>query len=240
MMKVQIFKTLDQELALFEKYISQKRFDGTLLQILEAGCGRHWPLNLKGLSYVLTGVDLDKSALDFRKKKFNDLHEIIIGDLHTVDLEEKKYDVIYNSFVLEHVHNAELILENFSKWLKPGGLLIMRIPDRNSVHGFITRFTPLWFHIFCRKYIDGFQNAGKPGYGPYPIFYDPVVSRAGIHQYCQKNRFAIKEEYGYGFYLNRKGIIPVLIRLFVKSISLLSLGKLAWQYDSLTYILEKE
>lgn len=240
MQKLQIFITLDHELALFEKYIRQKGTDGTPLQICEAGCGRHWPLNMKGLKYMLTGVDLDKSALGFRKKKFNDLDEIIIGDLHSVDLEERKYDIIYNSFVLEHVHDAECILENFSKWLKPGGLLILRIPDRNSVHGFVTRFTPFWFHVFYRKYISGYRNAGKPGYCPYPVFYDPVVSRLGIHQYSKKNRFLIKEEYGSGFYLNGQGIISTLTLLFVKSFSLLSIGKLAWEHDSLIYILEKE
>ena len=37
---------------------------GRELQILEAGCGRKWPIDLSGVRYRLTGVDLDAKALE--------------------------------------------------------------------------------------------------------------------------------------------------------------------------------
>jgi 2-polyprenyl-3-methyl-5-hydroxy-6-metoxy-1,4-benzoquinol methylase len=238
MKKIKSLKSWAQECRLLEKYIKQKATNGLPLHILEAGCGQYWPLDLKDIQFTLTGNDIDEDVLHLRRAKYNDLNEMIVGDLRFLDLEENRYDVIYNSYVLEHIDGAERVLENFSNWLKPRGILILRIPDRNSVKGFVTRVTPFWFHMFYAKYIVRLRNAGYGG--PYPTFYDAVVSRAGIYEFCRKNRFIIKDEFGHGSCLNSRGITGILTYLFVRSVSLLSLGKLAWEYTDLTYILKKE
>ena len=240
MKKVKLLKSWNQDCRIMEKYIKQKAIDRSPLHILEAGCGQFWPLDLKGIQFTITGVDIDKGALQLRRTQYNDLSEMIVGDLRSVDLEKNRYDVIYNSYVLEHIDGAERVLEKFSNWLKPGGILILRMPDRNSVRGFVTRITPFWFHMFYSKYIARFRDAGKTGFGPYPTFYDPIVSRAGIQEYCRNNHFIIKEEYGQRPELGVEGITGFLIHLFVRGVSLLSLGKLVWEYNDLTYILEKE
>jgi 2-polyprenyl-3-methyl-5-hydroxy-6-metoxy-1,4-benzoquinol methylase len=92
------------------------RGDNGSLNILEAGCGRRWPFDLAGTEYRLTGVDLDQAALEIRKTRERDLHEAIHGDLRTVALPAGAYDVIYNSYVLEHVDGAEQVLRNFLLW----------------------------------------------------------------------------------------------------------------------------
>jgi 2-polyprenyl-3-methyl-5-hydroxy-6-metoxy-1,4-benzoquinol methylase len=207
-----------------EKYIKQKAINRSPLHILEAGCGQYWPLDLKDIQFTLTGVDIDEDALQLRRSRYNDLSKIIVGDLRSVDLQKNRYDVIYNSYVLEHIDGAEGVLDKFSNWLKPGGILILRIPDRNSVRGFFTRVTPFWFHVFYNKYIVRFRDAGKSGFGPYPTFYNPVVSRAGIREYCRNNHFIIKEEYGQGSDFG-EGITGFLIYLIARTVSLLSLGK---------------
>jgi hypothetical protein len=33
------------------------------IKILEGGCGRKWPVDLSGVTYHLTGIDLDEHAL---------------------------------------------------------------------------------------------------------------------------------------------------------------------------------
>jgi SAM-dependent methyltransferase len=240
MKKVQLLKNWEEDCSLMENYIKQKAIAGLPLQILEAGCGQYWPLNLKGIQFALTGVDLNKNVLNPRRVRSSDLSEMIVGDLRFLDLEKNRYDVIYNSYVLEHIDGADRVLENFSNWLKPGGVLILRIPDRNSVWGFVTRFTPFWFRMLHTKYIKGCRKAGTTGFGPFLTFHDPIVSRTGIREYCRKNHFVMKEERGHSFYLDGQGIIPFLIYLFVRTVSLLSLGKLAREYNDLTYILEKQ
>jgi len=215
-------------------------YDGkTELIILEAGCGRKWPLNLAGVKYNLIGVDLDEIALKSRINDKKDLDEVIVSDLQNFDIGNRKVDVIYNSFVLEHVENAELVLENFNNILKSGGLLILKIPDRNTVFGFITRLSPFWFHILYMKYLQGFKNAGKPGFGPYPTYYNKIVSRDGIRNFCKSHGFRIDIELGYCSYLRTNNIRTKSVKIFAILINIISFGKLPWRYNNLTYILTK-
>jgi len=118
--KIKLLKSWAQGSRLLEKHVKQKATDGAPLHILEAGCGQNWPLELKDIQFILTGTDIDRDMLLLRKVKHNDLDEMIVGDLRFLDLEKHRYDVIYNSYVLEHIDGAEGVLGNFSNWLKPG------------------------------------------------------------------------------------------------------------------------
>lgn len=239
MSTVEMFDSYIQEVKLLENSI-KNLYDGkTELIILEAGCGRQWPIDLTGIKYKVIGVDLDEKALKSRISDKKDLDEYIVADLQNFDIGNRKVDVIYNSFVLEHVENAAFMLENFNKILKPGGLLILRLPDRNTVYGFITRLTPLWFHIFYKKYLTGRKYAGKPGYGPYPTYYNKIVSRDGIRKFCKSNDFIIIEEYGSCRYLSNNDIKTKFVRTFSIIVNFISFGKLAWKYNNLTYVLSK-
>lgn len=239
MKTLQLFKNHAEEQELLENTIREKAGAGLPLRILEAGCGRKWPLNLEGVDFSLTGVDFDKTALDVRKEKIGDLDEAVHGDLRNVSLTNESFDVIYNSFVLEHIQDAKRVLQNFTNWLKPGGILLLRIPDRYSVYGFVTRVTPLWFHVAYKKYLKGNKNAGKPGFDPYPTFHEPIVSREGIHDYCRENGLQILAEYGEGSYLAGSGLVWRLVRMFVITLSTLSLGALQWRHNNLTYVIRK-
>jgi SAM-dependent methyltransferase len=228
-----------QEIDLIEQSI-RNLYDGSSeLTIIEAGCGRKWLLNLVGINYRIIGIDLDEDALDIRVNEKKDLDEAIVADLQDFDLGERKVDVIYNSFVLEHVKNAELMMENFDKALKSGGLLILRLPDRNTVFGTITRLTPLWFHVFFKKYIQGRDKSGMPGFGPYPTYYKKIVSRDGIRDFCKSYGYEISEEYGSCSYLRQNNLRTKVVKFFSVIVSMLSLGKLPWYYNNLTYVLTK-
>ena len=238
--KLKLFHNLKQEAGILETYIKQKAHPEKTLQILEAGCGQKWPLHLNEVKHKIYGVDVDEDALKIRKNVAKDLDEIMVGDLRDINLEQNKYDVIYSSFVLEHIKNAEQVLQNFVKWAAPGGLIIIRVPDRNTVYGFITRITPYRVHVLYKKFVEGKANAGKPGFGPYPTVHDVIISRSGLRSFCKKYNLMIKEEYGHGFYYKKgKGIFPLLKRLFVYGVYGISLGNLGFRYNNLTYVLEK-
>ena len=55
-----------EERAVMAAHIKELSRGTGALNILEAGCGNNWGLDLKGVPYVLTGVDLDQHALDVR------------------------------------------------------------------------------------------------------------------------------------------------------------------------------
>ena len=235
-----MLRSYEEEDELLASYV-RDLFDGkNELSILEAGCGQKWPMKLHDVKYSLVGVDLDQDALQYRVYESKDLDEAILGDLRTVNLGGRKFDVIYNAFVLEHVENAELVLENFSRWLKPGGLILLKLPDRNSVFGFITNLTPFWFHVVYHKYVLARRHAGEPGFGPYPTYYDHVVSREGIREFCKAHQLSVREERGLGTYVIANNLRARLIRFVAIAVSALSLGRLPWRHNNLTYVLQKQ
>lgn len=240
MSPLEILKTHEDENEILEKSI-RELYDGQdRLLILEAGCGREWPLDLKDIQYRLIGVDLDEAALNSRINEQKDLDEVIVANLQDFDIGDRQTDVIYNSFVIEHLENPERMLDNFCRMSRPGGLIIIRLPDPHTVYGLFTRITPHWFHVFYKKYIHGFKEAGQPGYGPYPTHSNPLVSRSGIRQYCREKNLKIIQEYGFCEYLYYKRFRTRLLKVFAVCFSLLSFGRLPWQHDNLTYILKKE
>ncbi len=230
-----------EEHEMIERLIRKKASNSEPIHILEAGCGRKWPFRLERIQYILTGVDMDKDALEIRKNTLSDLHETIEGDLCSVDLDADRYDVIYCVDVLEHIKRADLVIKNFVKWAKPNGIIIIKIPDPYSVRGYVTRITPHWFHMFYYRFILGSKNAGKPGYGPYPTYYHPIVSRSGIRDFCNDggNNIVVDAEYGDGYTRSEGDSGKTLINLFKRVINIISIGILSDKHTNLLYILHK-
>ena len=225
---------------LARRYIMRMFQPGEKLEILEAGCGQHWELDLGDADYRLTGVDLDAEALRIRKDVRGDLHEAILADLSIADLESEQFDVIYNSFVLEHVVRVDNVLTNFAKWMKPGGILILRFPDPDSVRGFVTRRSPHLIHVLYYRHILHYREAGRPGFPPYPTIYHPLVSRLGIRDFCAQNGLVIREEWGDGQHLLLgNGLIGAVSKIIMSLVGLLSFRRLSADHTNLLYIIEK-
>lgn len=212
---------------------------GRQLRILEAGCGREWPLKLDGVDYHLTGIDLDGEALQARLERKGDLDEAIVGDLCAPGMiPPGSFDVIYSSFVLEHLADAEGALVSMINGLKSGGLLLLRIPDRYSVYGWTSRSTPFWLHVAYYRLILGRPNAGKPGFAPYPTHHREVVSRAGIRAFCERHGCVVAHEHAHTYYLH-EGRFKLLMRIYARALSALSFGHLSWRHNNLTYVIRK-
>jgi len=238
--KPQQLSTWQNEMETMSHHIMQKALSSnSTLNILEAGCGNMTGLTLDGIQYTLTGVDIDKDALDIRNKQERSLDISIIGDLRDVKIEENRFDVIYNSYVLEHIDGAEGVLSNFVRWLKPGGILILRIPNRDSVRGFLTRITPFWFHVFYAKHMQGYKDAGKPGFAPYPTYYDKVVSRRGIYEFCNSYGLHVKAEYSGGHGRKNRWISMIADKMADWILHSATLNLLFSKHTILIYSIEK-
>jgi SAM-dependent methyltransferase len=220
--------------------IEKARVNGTL-NILEAGCGRKWFIDLRGVNYKLTGVDIDKNALDIRKNKLKDLDIAINADLQSVLLEKNSFDIIYNENVLEHVNGADVVLSNFVNWLKPKGIMILLFPNRDSAYAFLVRITPHWVHVFFKKYIERNKNknAGKPGYDPYPVYFNKVVSRQGIYEFCERNGLNIKAEYRWDNRPVENLVVWIFTQIMIWCLHLFSFTRLSVNYRNLLYIIMK-
>ena len=214
------------------------------IKILEAGCGRKWLIDLGSIKFKITGVDNDKKAIEIRQKNVGNIEKYIIGDLRTVGFKKEEFDLIYCCEVIEHIRGAKEVIDNFFEWLIPGGLLVLVFPDRDTAIGTITRITPHWFHVAFIKHIFKNPNAGKPGFAPYPTYYDKIVSRHGFCKYIRERNYKIFLEYrGPAFdkylqqKLNRYAIF--ILKVVFHIIQYFSSGRISAEHGGLIYVIQK-
>ncbi|GLU46889.1 hypothetical protein Nans01_12400 [Nocardiopsis ansamitocini] len=214
----------------------------TELRILEAGCGRQWTLGtveVEGVTPHITGIDADGRSLRMRIDERADLHEAIVGDLRTVELPEAAYDVVFCSWVLEHVSGAEQVLDRLFAALRPGGTLLLRIPDRDSVYGFLTRIAPFGLHVAYKRHVRGRVNAGRPGFGPFPTVYDRVVSYRGVLDYCARNEVEVLQTLSCNHHLRYFGRMSPIVDAGLRTVAAASLGRLTARHNNLAFVLRK-
>jgi len=210
---------------------------GKIVQILEAGCGRKWDLQNLDFKFELTGVDQDAEALRLRRSVSKDLNHSLQGDLRDVAFDDAQFDVIYCSYVLEHIERAEQVLDSFRAWLRPGGVIVLRIPDGSCAYGSITRMTPHWFHVLYYRWILGQTTAGKPGYPPYRTVFDDVVCADGILKYADRCHL-MPIVTARTMVEVKRGWRGLLVKLALRLVNFLTLGHRPDEHCTLTFVLQ--
>jgi SAM-dependent methyltransferase len=213
--------------------------DGAPLRVLEAGCGQMWPIDVSGYELHITGIDLDAEAMSIRRELHGDLDVEIVGDLRTVEIPQGAFDVVYCSFVLEHIAGAAGVLDRLVAAVRPGGRVILRIPDGKTVYGFVVRRTPYMAHVWFRRIIGRERNAGKPGHAPYRTYYDDVVSLPGIRAYARNNGLEVVALFGSNQYLKSFGKARSPIAWVVRTIGNITGGRLRGTHNNLVVILQR-
>ena len=236
---MKVLKDYGEELKILQQHVRGQAVPGKVLRVLEAGCGREWYFQMDGIPYELTGIDMDPAALAARSAERGDLTHSIVGDLRTAQLDAGTYDVIYNAFVLEHVAGAEKVLENFVRWLAPGGVMIVRVPDRDSAQGFLARCTPHWFHVLYYRVVWKMKDAGKPGFAPYPTIYDDVVSKPGLRAFCARHGLLVREEIGVGSFRRGHGLLSKLTPAVARILSWVSFGRVHADFVDFSIVAQK-
>ncbi|HLX88492.1 MAG TPA: class I SAM-dependent methyltransferase [Acidimicrobiales bacterium] len=207
------------------------------IEVLEAGCGRGWNLEISDRPIRVTGADTDQDALDYRIQVKKDLDLSMVGDIRDRDLVgAAQFDVVYSSYVLEHIDGAEQAMKNFVDWLRPGGILVVKIPDGDTVFGFLGKRLPHRVHIFYARWFQGIRNAGQPGYGPYRTVYDPIVSLKALHRFCETRGMTIERVYKTGFF-SKRGLKWRAVRIAMWVLGRLSLGRLDASYNDIAVVI---
>ena len=199
---LELINSKAEEMRLLAAVVRDAHDGARPVRILEAGCGKRWHLDTTPVPLEITGVDIDANVMRIRREHHGDIDHEIVGDIRTVDLPRSAFDVAYSSYMLEHVAGAETVLDRLFDSLVPGGVLIVRVPDGESVYGFCVRHSPHRLHVMYKRYIERKPNAGKPGYAPFPTVYDDVVSLSGLQRFADGHGLTIELAYGTDYYLN--------------------------------------
>jgi SAM-dependent methyltransferase len=170
-MEVTVSHSSEQALQSLHYFISQK-FTGKQARIYEAGGGSSSylpPAVLRQAEIVV--VDIDEEQL----KRNTYATTKILGDIQQVSFPKNRFNLITCYNVLEHLKAPDVAVRRFSEALAPAGLLVIGAPNPRSFSGFAARLAPHWFHVWYYRFVLHLKDAGKPGHGPFPIVYHPVV-----------------------------------------------------------------
>jgi hypothetical protein len=171
---------------LFPERVREYAYERPLqsLRILEAGCGRSAELDLGSVERTVTGVDVDLPELRAHTRSRGDLDGWHLGDLRTVPMPPRVYDVVHAPHLIERISHAELVLDRFVAALKPGGLMLLRFRDRGCAFGYLDRVLPRW----PRELLWGGEPAPQAAY-------ERVASLEGMRWYCMMRGLVVAEEY---------------------------------------------
>ncbi len=206
--------------AIVERVLADhERTLGHELTILEAGSGRYRHFDYPAGSRI-TGLDISAEQL-----AANDYaHEKIEGDIQTWQT-DRQWDVVINIYVLEHVEDPRRALANLLAWTRPGGYLVVAVPNLFSLKGLATKATPFWFHHWFYRHI--YRR-------PYAIF--PTTLKLAVAPRHLRRQLAgtriVCEHY------TQERLSPrfqPLYRAAIAVLKLLSLGR--WRPEDANYLL---
>jgi SAM-dependent methyltransferase len=204
---------------------------GCLAPLRELGIGE---LAERGFEISVTAVDADqpvtRRVLRDTQSAYDD---VITGDLRTVPIPQRAYDVVYCALLLERVHHVELVLDRLTSALKPGGLLLVRTGDRNSAAALLDRMLP----GIVRKAVWSRFHPGIPG--PFTPVYEKAVSDEGIRSYVLTHGLVISARASVLTRPDRPARLSFSVRLVCAAIARLSRGRFADGHDERLYVIRK-
>lgn len=212
--------------------------DGHQIMILQAGCTTAdgdlgvGVLREAGADIVVSLIDDDQPVTRAAIGMDESLAGCVQGDLRTVPLPPRSYDIVLCALLLQRIEHAELVLDRLVAAIRPGGLLLLRFSDRDSSAGFLDRVMPL----AARNAVWRKRRPGRPG--PYPAVYERLSSARGVQAYALKRELVLAERQALG------GLAGGLAepRGFLaaqKLVAWLSRGRLTAAHEDLVYVLRK-
>jgi len=187
-------KLIDRMLSLLGKYSFRRRLkliekykpEGN--KLLEIGCAKGDFLRRLPAYFQKHGVEINPIGYQYIQEHYKEIKvcnvKIDSGSFNNVGT---KYDIIVMWHVFEHIGNPNVFLKNVKKILSENGVVILEIPNRNSVGFKLTK--DKWFHLdtprhlFHYKYNTLKSLLNKYGFEiayysspPFDYFHDLAVS----------------------------------------------------------------
>jgi Methyltransferase domain len=211
---------------------------GQQITILQAGCTTAEdlgadPLRAAGARLSVSMIDEDNEVTRAAVAHHQSMSGAVLGDLRTVLLPPRTYDIVQCSALLGRIEHAELVLDRLSAAVKPGGLLLLRIRDRDSAGGFLDRVLPGPF----RRAIWRNRQPGEPG--PHVAVYERLSSGRGVQAYVLMHGLVIAERGALGGLTGGLPGGPHGYRTAQQLVAWLSRGRLTPAHEDLLYVIRK-
>jgi 2-polyprenyl-3-methyl-5-hydroxy-6-metoxy-1,4-benzoquinol methylase len=125
-------------------------------RVLDVGCGRGLLLEaFRRRGWEVQGTELTDQAARYARQVAG--VPVETGRLEEIGFPEAHFDAVTMWHVLEHVHDPRVVLTEVSRILKPGGVLLVGVPNFS---GFEARlFKDKWFHLDVPRHVTHLTKA---------------------------------------------------------------------------------
>lgn len=172
---------IDREIRTAKRLISAPK-----PRLLDIGCGTGWITSLwQKAGFAVTGLE----SSGVRANVARETHglEIITKHIENYDPQEK-FDIVIMRHLLEHIEKPNLVIPRVRTFLKPGGVLLIVIPNIDSIGRFVFRENFEWvlpwhLHFYnprnlSRLLIRHHFEKIKIYQTPSPLWYPAAMARA--------------------------------------------------------------
>ena len=116
------------------------------LRVLDLGCGggHNGAMFKKAGAREVVGLERDPGAAQDARKRLDRVIECDLAKLDPADLGDELFDAILASDVLEHLYDAEDVLARAVTRLRPGGAVVLSLPNISNVYVFSQLLLKTW------------------------------------------------------------------------------------------------
>lgn len=133
-----IEKSLNRDYFNFSRPGLVQMIKGSPQSVLEIGCATGLVLSYckKVLgSQKVVGVELNEEAASIAMAR-SEIDTVIVGDIEQIQtcLQEESFDCLIASHVLEHLADPWVAVQNLSRYVRPGGQILIGLPNARHVN----------------------------------------------------------------------------------------------------------
>lgn len=210
----------------FIKEIFKNHVSGTDLEWSDFGCSTGFIIeeiansNMYDFSKIM-GFDYVGELLEIAKEKNISNTDFNVFDMNKVSTPEAKHDLITCFETLEHVGNLKSAIENLFIRVKPGGLVIITIPNETGIPGLIKLLARsilrknayddffddksyLQYSVSLLKndLINDYRDYSKPAHGPHLGFDYRIFEKIVGEFFIDQKKFDLIEKNSTNFNMN--------------------------------------
>ncbi len=194
-------------------------------RMLEIGCASGLFLHeMANRGWHVEGLEVSKSAAVAAQKAG---YNVYVGTIESAPDPAQPYDIVVGWMVLEHLHDPLVSLQRLNSWVKPGGWLVVSVPNAGSLEFLI--FKDAWYALHLPNHLCHFTPKtikallSKAGWQIQTIIHQRVLSNM-VNSICyrllDRNPQSYLAKYGQ-YFVNNSVIGNILLYPLAYPISLI-------------------
>ena len=138
------WRRLDRRYGRYRRCVAVHRAAGGPGRLLDVGCATGIFLDgMRRFGWDVRGVEPSRVAAEYARRRFG--LAVFCGRLEEAGFADRSFDAITLWDVLEHVHEPRQMLSAIARLLRPGGLLVLSLPNPDSLEAWLLgRFWAGW------------------------------------------------------------------------------------------------